>query len=245
MPSFELKPTSIALFPTAADRSTLIPNPHQQHYLSPPLTPYSFPAYSETHEPNPPIESPFLPSLPTFREMLPHEDRRQTPPLDPERHVYPLPVLQHHSEHDVTALAEHNSASTLHGSHHISDPARLLPLYSVQPHAASLSSSLVSPLLRRNKAHVASACVNCKKAHLACDGNSPSVYQRAFLPFSPTFRFIFALRWGRSGCMTVRCTRRITQSTDLWVCAIGGVGSGGIGNGAIFLECIGHGLRPF
>jgi hypothetical protein len=190
MPSSELKPTSIALFPTAADRSTLIPNPHQQHYLSPPLTPYTFPAYSEKHEPIPPIESPFLPSLPAFREMLPHEDRRQTPPLDPERHVYPLPALQHHSEHDVTALPEHNSASMLHGSHHISDPARLLPLYSAQPHAASLSSSLVSPLLRRNKAHVASACVNCKKAHLACDGNSPSVYQRAFL-LSPLHSALF------------------------------------------------------
>ena len=57
---------------------------------------------------------------------------------------------------------------------HMTDPARILPLYTAQPHnSVPQTSSIVSPLVRRNKAHVASACVNCKKAHLACDGKFP------------------------------------------------------------------------
>src|SRR5579859_5117706 len=177
MPSFEQKPISIALFPTAADRSTLIPNSHQQHYLSPPLTPFlQFPSYNEKFEPFSPIKSPPHLSLPAFREMLPHEDQQKLSPTDPDRHAYPASAPQQHLEHDMAAIQDPNSASTPRGAPQMTDPSRLLPLYTSQSHTPGLEpSGMVSPLLRRNKAHVASACVNCKKAHLACDGKTPRI----------------------------------------------------------------------
>ena len=173
MPSPGTKPTSIALFPTAADRSTLT-NAHQQYYLSPPLTPYSqFPTYHESLEQTSPHLPPFRPSLPALDEMLPHETREPRSPTEPRRHQHHPSALQQSPEQGLKDIMEHNSAPTYRGEQHMSDPARLLPMYTSQSHVAGpQQSSIVSPLLRRNKAHVASACVNCKKAHLACDGTT-------------------------------------------------------------------------
>jgi hypothetical protein len=168
MPSLGLKPTSITLFPTAADRSTIIPNSHQQHYLSPPLTPYLHVPSYEDNSKSPP--SSYHPSLPTLREMLPLEDRQQPSPPHPEKHVYSLPAPQQHPQQDLTGLLDLNSDTTPHGVQHVTDPNRLISHYSVQSHNGVVQATSISPLLRRNKAHVASACVNCKKAHLACDG---------------------------------------------------------------------------
>src|SRR5271170_7089322 len=173
MPSSGTKPTSIALFPTAADRSTLT-NAHQQYYLSPPLTPYpQFPTYHESLEQTSPHLPPFRPSLPALEEMLPHETREPRSPTEPQRYQQHPSALQQSPEQGLKEIMEHNSASTYRGEQHLNDPARLLPLYTTQSHgAAPQQSSIVSPLLRRNKAHVASAFVNCKKAHLACDGTT-------------------------------------------------------------------------
>jgi hypothetical protein len=195
MPSLGIKPTSIALFPTAADRSTLIPNTHQQHYLSPPLTP--FPHFSCYNDQLDPIKSPISIHqlvLPALREMLPHEKRQQTSPPEPERLVYSHSAMQHPSERGATEILENHSVSTYRGGQHMTDPARLLPIYAAQPHStAPQPSAIVSPLLRRNKAHVASACVNCKKAHLACDGNIPSSLLRSSMDVSPHNPFTLIL----------------------------------------------------
>ena len=171
MPSPGIKPPSIALFPTAADRSTLT---HQHCYLSPPLTPYlQYPLYHESLEQTSPHLHGFRPSLPALEEMLPHENRRSRSPTEPQRHYHRPSALQKSPEQELSDIMEHKSATTYRGQQLVNDPARLLPLYSTQrPDAVPQQQSTISPLLRRNKAHVASACVNCKKAHLACDGTT-------------------------------------------------------------------------
>src|SRR5271170_4188533 len=173
MPSPRTKPTSIALFPPTADRSTLT---HQQYYLSPPLTPYpQFPTYHESLEQTSPHLPPFRPSLPALEEMLPHETREARSPTEPQRHHHHPSAVKQSPEQGLKDIMEHNSVSTYRGEQHLADPARLLPLYTTQSHATiPQQTSTISPLLRRNKAHVASACVNCKKAHLACDGTTSS-----------------------------------------------------------------------
>lgn len=176
MPSPATKPISIALFPAAADRSTLISNSHQQHYLSPPLTPFLHHLSNGDHSKlrnSPP--SYFPPSLPSLREMLPHERRPDTVPTESETHVYTSSGQERHSQKDITESLAVNSSSPPHGAQSLPEPNRLLPVYTSQSlNGVSPSTSMLSPLLRRNKAHVASACVNCKKAHLACDGMLPT-----------------------------------------------------------------------
>jgi hypothetical protein len=188
MPSLGLRPTSITLFPTGADRSTIIPNSHQQHYLSPPLTPYLH-GHSYDDSSNSPPSS-YHPSLPTLREMLPLENRQQPPsPPDPEKHIYSLPAAQQHSQRDLTELLDLNPDTTPRGVQHVTDPNRLISHYSTQSHNGVVQATSISPLLRRNKAHVASACVNCKKAHLACDGtfSLPFLCFRLSSHFPPSF----------------------------------------------------------
>ena len=172
MPSLEIKPTSIVLFPTPADRTTLT-NVHQQYYLSPPLTPFPhFPSYNDNPEHTSPALPSYHPSLPALQEMLPHENSQANSATDEERFRLHS-ALQEHPERGRKEIMEHHSVTTYRSGQHMTDPARILPLYTTQPHNTAPPASTISPLLRRNKAHVASACVNCKKAHLACDGKLP------------------------------------------------------------------------
>ena len=191
MPSLEIKPTSIAPFPTAADRTTLT-NVHQHYYLSPPLTPFPhIPSYNDNPEHTSPGLPSYYPTLPALQEMLPQDNRQRNSSTDQER-FHQHSALQQPPERDRKEILEHNSVTTYRSGQPMTDPARLLPLYTAQPHnAVPQTSTTISPLLRRNKAHVASACVNCKKAHLACDGKFPhpfrpimSIYGRMF-PLSP------------------------------------------------------------
>ena len=191
MPSLEIKPTSIALFPTASDRTT-VTNVHQQYYLSPPLTPFPhIPSYNDNPEHTSPALQPYQPTLPALQEMLPHENRQRNSSTDQER-FQQYSASQQHPERDRKEIIEHNSVTSYRSGQPMTDPARILPLYTAQPHnGVPQTSNVISPLLRRNKAHVASACVNCKKAHLACDGKFPhpfcpitSLDGRMFPPFS-------------------------------------------------------------
>ena len=173
MPSLGIKPTAIPLFPTATDRPTL-KNAHQQYYLSPPLTPYPrFPSYNDNPELGSLPLSSYHPTLPALQEMIPHETQLKKLTNDSDHFNQPS-ALQQHPEQERKEITEHNPVAIYHNGQHMSDPARLTPLYSAQPHnLVPPSSTIIAPLLRRNKAHVASACVNCKKAHLACDGKYP------------------------------------------------------------------------
>ena len=174
MPSLGIKPTSLLLFPTAADRSTLT-NTHQQHYLSPPLTPFPrFVSHYDNPDSTSPPQSSWHPALPALQEMLPDEIQQRKLTNNSE-HYHKPSALQQQPERERKEIMEHNSAQPYRNGQHGTDPARLVPLYSTQPHnLVPQSTTVVAPLLRRNKAHVPSACVNCKKAHLACDGNEPS-----------------------------------------------------------------------
>lgn len=157
---------------------------HQQHYLSPPLTPFlQYPTpLDQTNLSQSPPSDPRLP-LPSLREMLPHQGRGQTSPTESEAHGYSLSASQQTQERSINDSIERNSISIPRGIQHVNDPTRLLPLYAnASSTILQTAPPIVSPLLRRNKAHVASACVNCKKAHLACDGN--------YLP-SPCFASIY------------------------------------------------------
>jgi hypothetical protein len=108
--------------------------------------------------------------------MLPHERRSDAVPTESENHVYSDSAPDRHSQKEFTETLAANSASTPRGAAAVPEPNRLLPVYTSQSlNGLSSSSTILSPLLRRNKAHVASACVNCKKAHLACDGTSLSL----------------------------------------------------------------------
>jgi hypothetical protein len=170
MPSLGIKPAPIANFPSAADRSLFL-NSYQHHYLSPPLTPFLQPPFFQSEKVEVSRSPPptFTQSLPGLREMLPQQGREQLSQPDPGAHAYTLSAQQQPHERSIHDPVEHNSVSVPRGLQHSNDPTRILPLYSSS--STSLQTpSIGSPLLRRNKAHVASACVNCKKAHLACDG---------------------------------------------------------------------------
>jgi hypothetical protein len=183
MPSLEIKPISIALFPTAADRTTAR-NAHQQYYLSPPLTPFPhISSYNDIPKHSSPVLPPNHATLPALQDMIPHENRQRNLSTDQER-FHQHSALQQHAERDRKENMEHNSVTAYHSGQPMTDPARILPLYTAQPHnSVPQTSSIISPLVRRNKAHVASACVNCKKAHLACDG----IFPHPFCPITSIY----------------------------------------------------------
>jgi hypothetical protein len=219
MPS-GIKPTSIALFPTAADRSTLT-SAHQQYYLSPPLTPYSrYTPYNEQSDRTSPVTSSYQPSLPALQEMLPNETKQEQPSTDAQaQHQHSAPAR--HSERDAKETVGHSSPSTYHGGQPPTDPVRLVPLYSAQQHNTVSQTTNIIPPLRRNKAHVASACVNCKKAHLACDGNDPHAFSPSIYLWIPIFFFLFFFFSGirvicrfatESGCMSTSCATLVFGS---------------------------------
>jgi hypothetical protein len=196
MPSPGITQISIANF-SASDQAGPRRFSHQHQYLSPPLTPFGH----FTIVPNKPESSSSSPSsgplsLPGVREMLPQQNRRPTPPADP---AYPPPAHEPHAERTPSeAIARHSSTSP-GAIQFVNDPARILPLHpNPSLKAPSASGTIASPL-RRNKAHVASACVNCKKAHLACDGNVPfpSIYRRlipSIPPLPSPFRLMALIR---------------------------------------------------
>ncbi|KAL7273073.1 hypothetical protein RUND412_004097 [Rhizina undulata] len=140
--------------------------------------------------PSPPMSH----SPPPLRPLSPKQDARQRPsnsisiPLEAhgahyrsaEQHRY------HHDHHQAPASA--TTASSSAESEHF--PMPFPPMNSGESSMASAaqmsatSESRRSPFLaqpsflppqlpRRPKSHVASACVNCKKAHLACDVRRP------------------------------------------------------------------------
>jgi len=191
------KPIHIANFPAAADRSSLLLTSHQYHYLSPPLTPFPYyPFPSDQAELARSPRSNNGQSLPGLREMLPQQGHEALSTTDPEAHAYSPSAQQRHHERFIKESNEHNSSSIARGLQHLQDPTRIVPLYANPPPPIVQTTSIVSPLLRRNKAHVASACVNCKKAHLACDGKYPCMFyilslENTFtqtpVPFPPFF----------------------------------------------------------
>jgi hypothetical protein len=84
-------------------------------------------------------------------------------------HAYHMPAA-HHTEQGSRSLAGHPSQYTT--SHPI---AQSTPQTASQPStsASNATPSMSSRGGRKSKAHVASACINCKRAHLSCDVSRP------------------------------------------------------------------------
>ena len=171
--SLDTESTSIALLPCGVDRGSFATG-HQQCYLSPPLTPY--PRYHTSHDcldSISPVLAPYRTPLPSLQEMLPHDRRQQKSPTDSGRFRSHSASYQH-PRRESKEILESSRSAMYNGGQVANDPAPLLPMYPTQNHATiPPPATIVSPTVRRNKAHVASACVNCKKAHLACEGIYP------------------------------------------------------------------------
>lgn len=107
------------------------------------------------------------------REATSPEIRRRTPPWGTQRDPEWTPI-------EPATTGARVVETQIPGYHQILPPATRL---SRAEHFPVVPASVPTPALgahtppstrtpRRTKAHVASACINCRKAHLACDGMS-------------------------------------------------------------------------
>lgn len=166
--------------------------PEQQSYPSPPMSDSLSPARRSAHVVEP-EGHPYPPRL--------HEPRPQPPPsslLDPRSANVPQGVAQQRplypGESQARVAPMHYQPShplnPPYGSVHVPQnyvygyPPPNAPPYlgsQVAPSASQVQQgAIIAPQTlrqakpaRRTKAHVASACVNCKKAHLSCDVQRP------------------------------------------------------------------------
>jgi hypothetical protein len=146
---------------------------HHRHYAAPAAAP-------------PPGEGPV--SLPTPSSA--HFDPRPPGPFQPhsqQRPLYPGEPLPRHQPYHYQPgrPVEHTSygAGPAPQSYPYPYPSPRTPSYlGAGPHAGlqAQPGTMIAPPpgrstkpARRTKAHVASACVNCKKAHLSCDIQRP------------------------------------------------------------------------
>ena len=113
-----------------------------------------------TPYPSPPMSGSPPPTFPKL-ELSPRQDIQIPNVLEGSRYSY-----------RSSELSQTNNISPIStGENRISQSAQLAaaPPIGRSPFMAP-STSIPSQPQRRTKSHVASACVNCKKAHLACDG---------------------------------------------------------------------------
>lgn len=119
---------------------------------------------------------------------------------------------------------------------------------SSHPHLAQISSSaqrspfaaqpsfLPPQLPRRTKSHVASACVNCKKAHLACDGTF-NFFIWEFENFLGSFYFWFYLVLFHSCMVVLRPEICVSPGEGCTFSGVGGRRDYCFGMNFIFLGC--------
>lgn len=151
-----------ALLPSAPSTNLGYPSPPMSSPPSPPRQSHeplnqavsSTTSYAPAQTTSTPITPPLVSAPPTL------QGHNFLPP------TYPVPP------HDTSFAAQprylSGASSTFQGG-------QIGPTGALAPSA--LSTSATSPLstktVRKSKAHVASACVNCKKAHLSCDVARP------------------------------------------------------------------------
>lgn len=210
--SLDTKSTSIAV----PDRGSFATG-HQQCYLSPPLTPY--PHFHSSHDSLDsisPVLAPYHTPLPSLQEMLPHDGRQRRSARDLGRYNSPS-ASRHHPRRESKEILESSTSAIYTGGQVANDPARLLPMYPTENHVTiPPPATIVSPMLRRNKAHVASACVNCKKAHLACEGiySSPITSDSPARSINSRYRFCCLLFPPFSCLPPIVCRSPIWRNVD-------------------------------
>lgn len=141
------------------------PSPPMSH-SPPPLDPLS--PKQDARRPSGSIKLPHdIQGIPgRAQEQLPHSHEQQhlqgpvsaTVSSEGEGFPAPFPSLDN-GESSHPHLVQVSSTSSVQRSPFVAQPSFLPP-----------------QLPRRTKSHVASACVNCKKAHLACDGTFTSFF---------------------------------------------------------------------
>lgn len=124
------------------------------------------------------------PLLPQYQQQYQQLQQPQYPPHPPHAtHPYPPPPSGSFTYHQHPSAPTHAPAyyhgAPPAGSYHPGYPGEYAsgPPYG----GGSIGAVQLSPTAeqkngktaRRTKAHVASACVNCKKAHLSCDAKRP------------------------------------------------------------------------
>ncbi|KAJ5097921.1 hypothetical protein N7532_004922 [Penicillium argentinense] len=132
----------------------------------------AIPAVSGTSQPPAAVSDPLsAPILPRYGEPGPppfvgspiqhqHQNQHQHPHQHPHQHQHDHP---HQHQHPHTHQQQHP---------HSGEPP--FSLSTLEPAVPGPSTrSLAQKSTRRTKAHVASACVNCKKKHLGCDPARP------------------------------------------------------------------------
>ncbi|KAJ5567952.1 hypothetical protein N7450_010438 [Penicillium hetheringtonii] len=119
----------------------------------------SIPAISGPSQPPAVVNDPLLaPNIPSRYE-------EHAPP------AYTGSPIQHQPHHHQL---HHHHQQQHHHHHHHHPEAPSYPLSALEQTAAGPSNRvLAQKSTRRTKAHVASACVNCKKKHLGCDPARP------------------------------------------------------------------------
>ncbi|KAF2631953.1 hypothetical protein BU25DRAFT_331440 [Macroventuria anomochaeta] len=171
----------------------------QQGYPSPPMSephsPSQRPARtveSERHQYPAPVSAPHrveagppLPPPPSAlfdpRQPLPSQSNPQQRPLYPGGH-HPQQQAHHYQPGHATEYASYGAPSAPQSYAYGYPPAGASSYGPGAQHAGPQTqpAAMIAPPparptkpARRTKAHVASACVNCKKAHLSCDVQRP------------------------------------------------------------------------
>ncbi|KAJ5712486.1 hypothetical protein N7493_008954 [Penicillium malachiteum] len=134
---------------TSAEEATVVPvtGPPQLPAPADPLPPSILPRYGEQHQ-----------------HQHQHQHQPQQQQQQQQQHQQHQQHHHHHHQH-APLYAESQRIPAGPSSYPISSLESALP--------GPASRSLAQKSTRRTKAHVASACVNCKKKHLGCDPARP------------------------------------------------------------------------
>lgn len=156
-------------------------NPLGQHKTDPRL---SKPASRDALYPSPPMSTSQSPPQPHSEPAPSTVDNSEsfrgsthTAPTTPALSTGPSPTFSEHPSHDVaSAPASIRPVGPTHSllpQSSLDDMSfKVLPSFPSQPPA--LGNVVPSTRTgRKSKAHVASACINCKRAHLSCDVQRP------------------------------------------------------------------------
>lgn len=141
------------------------------------LAPVSAPRRPEASLPLPPPSSALFDS----RQPLSSQSSQQQRPLYPGGH-HPQHQAHHYQPGRATEHAPYGAPAAPQGYAYSYPPPGASPYVLGAQHAGPQTqpAAMIAPPparatkpARRTKAHVASACVNCKKAHLSCDVQRP------------------------------------------------------------------------
>lgn len=135
------------------------------------------PPMSGSPQPDPPAEPPQIAGRRRKRSHTPPTTTAAvvTSPVTPLEHTAPRLAAQARGGETITEFAVQPGPYALSypppASYH---SASSLPTTSVSGPESRYTLSPISPrATRKPKAHVASACINCKKKHLRCDNSRP------------------------------------------------------------------------